>query len=159
WHLWPRQDQFELRPLLHHPSLAKLVFFPDAEASVGIRQLWRWFRCGARSAWFLEGIRWKECDVLGLLTHRVVCKAARAFPSRLSRRLQQSRTRTRVMMTPMLLTRQFGPPSIVHAEVTSPQTNVWKHWIADGNEASLQAHGWQSVGSGSPLKIVQYLGA
>jgi glycosyltransferase involved in cell wall biosynthesis len=154
WQLWPRQDRFEMRPLLQHPSLAALIFFPGAEDSVGIRQLWRWFRSGARTAWFYEGMCWKECDLLGLLTHRFLCKAARAFPSRLSPWLNQSRIRTRVMMAPMRLTRRYGPPRVVHAEVTAPLSGIWQRWIAADNTrpACTRSHR-------NPLKIVQYMGA
>jgi glycosyltransferase involved in cell wall biosynthesis len=154
WQLWPRQDRFELLPLLHHPSLAATVFYPAAEESVGIRHLWRWFRSGARAAWFLEGTGWKECDILGLLTHRILCKGARAFPSGLYRWLNQPRMRTRVMMAPMRITRRYGPPIIVHAEVTNPLAGIWEKRIAADKVRPSRIRS-----NREDLKIVQYLGA
>src|SRR5262249_23183764 len=74
--LWPHAYTFEIRPILYQPTLAAVVFYPRSEESAGLRQLWRWHRTGAHEAWFLESNCWKECDIAGLLAHRVLRKGA-----------------------------------------------------------------------------------
>src|SRR5262249_8048332 len=119
WELWPRRDRYEIRPILYQPSLAAVVFYPRPECEVGIRQLWRWQRTGAREAWFLESDGWRECDVFGLLVYRLLRKAAQV--SRIGRkRLELAETRTRVMMRAMGAAGRYGPPTIRYVELAVP---------------------------------------
>jgi hypothetical protein len=151
WELWPRHDVFEIRPVLYKPSIAAVVFFPRPEHSVGVRQLWRWQRTGAREAWFLENNGWKECDILGLLAHRLLRKSAQVFG--LGRRLDRPETRTRVMMRAMRVAGRYGPPTIHYARLDAPLTDIWPQWIAGDNAKTFA----QAV-TDRPLPVVQYTG-
>src|SRR5262249_20946437 len=123
------------------------------EESAGLRQLWRWHRTGAHEAWFLESNCWKECDIAGLLAHRVLRKGAQVF--RLGRtRARQPQARTRTMMRAMRVVGRYGPPVIRYTELSTPTVEVWSHWLDNDNRQPI-APRTESDG----LKIVQYAGA
>jgi glycosyltransferase involved in cell wall biosynthesis len=151
WELWPRGDQFEVRPILYQPTLAAVVFYPRPEDSVGIRQLRRWQRTGARESWFLESDGWKECDIFGLLAYRLLRKATQIF--RLgNKRLNRPGAKTGVMLRAMRLARRYGPPAIHYRELSTPNADVWPRWVEDRNARS---HNFAQV---RPLRVVQYTG-
>jgi glycosyltransferase involved in cell wall biosynthesis len=138
---------------LYQPSLAAVVFYPRAEAEVGIRQLWRWQRTGAREAWFLHFDGWKECDVFGLLVYRLLRKGAQLL--RLGRRwLDRSETQTGVMMWAMRMIRRHGPPTIHYAHLDTPIADVWPRWVAADNTRPVE----RVIPADRPLRVVQYTG-
>jgi glycosyltransferase involved in cell wall biosynthesis len=151
WELWPRGDAFEIRPILYQPTLAAVVFYPRSEDSVGIRQLLRWQRTGAREAWFLENDGWKEFDIFGLLAYRLLRKTTQLV--RLgSKRLNRPGAKTGVMMRAMRLVRRHGPPSIHYTELDTPNADVWPRWLAADNVRPVVST------QGRPLRVVQYTG-
>jgi glycosyltransferase involved in cell wall biosynthesis len=151
WELWPRRGSYELRPILYQPSLAAVVFYPRPESEVGIRQLWRWQRTGAREAWFLESDGWRECDVLGLLAYRLLRKTAQIF--RIGRkRLDRAETRTRAMLRAMSAAGRYGPPAIRYVELAVPNAEVWPRWVETDNAKPIPP------ATDRPLRIVQYTG-
>jgi glycosyltransferase involved in cell wall biosynthesis len=152
WELWPKGQTFEIRPILYQPTLAAVVFYPRPEGSVGIRQLWRWQRTGAREVWFLESDGWRECDIFGLLAYRVLHKCTQII--RLGRNhLNRPETKTRVMMRAMRLVRRHGPPTIHYAHLDTPNADLWPKWIAVDNARPIA-----STAKHRSLRVVQYTG-
>jgi glycosyltransferase involved in cell wall biosynthesis len=151
WELWPRGEAFEIRPILYQPTLAAVVLYPRPEDSVGIRQLWRWHRTGAREAWFLEKDGWKECDIFGLLTYRLTRKCCQVI--RLGRRrLDRPRTKTALMMRAMRLIGRSGPPMMYYAHLETPNADLWPNWIAANNARPV------TPVPDRPLRVVQHTG-
>jgi glycosyltransferase involved in cell wall biosynthesis len=152
WELWPRGENYEIRPILYQPSLAAVVLYPRPEASVGIRQLWRWWRTGAREAWFLESDGWCECDIIGLLAYRLLRKASQVF--RIGRtRLEQLDTRTRVMMNAMRAWGRYGPPTVHYRDLAIAIEDLWPKWL-ELDDARLAVR----APLDRPLRVVQYTG-
>jgi GDPmannose 4,6-dehydratase len=152
WELWPRGESFEIRPILYQPTLAAVVLYPRPEDSVGIRQLWRWQRTGAREAWFLENDGWRECDIFGLLAYRLLRKCTQIV--RLGKNLlNQLETKTSVMMQAMRLARRHGPPTIHYTHLQTPNADLWPKWVAVDNARPRDV-----TATDRQLRVVHYTG-